>query len=150
MIRSLIVLIAMACGAVIVPAAAQDDVPPAGRYQLAPGEGGSFVRLDTRTGAISHCRQQDGVWHCQPIVDSGVKDEVRALSDRVDRLSTDLDRLSQRVDTLAADAALPAPPAASAGTADGPPRKPHGFAQTIVYRLLEMVRTLKHGHADTT
>ncbi len=145
--RSLIVLVTIVLAAVGVPAAAQDGVPPAGRYQLAPGDGGSFVRLDTRTGAVSHCRQERGVWRCQPIMDSGLADRLTALSDKVDHLSSGLDRLSLRVDKLAADAA--APPAAPA-PADQAAGKSEGFAQKVVYRLLEMIRTLKHGHADQT
>ena len=144
-IRSLIVLAAIVSAAVGVPAAAQDGAPPAGRFQLAPGEGGGFVRLDTRTGAVSHCRQENGVWRCQPIMDSGLADRLTALSDKVDHLSSGLDRLSLRVDKLAADAAAPAPAAA-----DQTAGKSEGFAQTVVYRLLEMIRTLKHGHADQT
>ena len=114
-IRSLIVLVAIVSAAVGVPAAAQDGVPPAGRFQLAPGEGGGFVRLDTRTGAVSHCRQENGVWRCEPIMDSGLADRLTALSDKVDRLSADLDRLSLRVDKLAADAgrAAGSPPPAT-------------------------------------
>jgi hypothetical protein len=141
--RSLIVLAAIVSAAVGVPAAAQDGAPPAGRFQLAPGDGGGFVRLDTRTGAVSHCRQENGVWLCQPIMDSGLADRLTALSDKVDHLSSGLDRLSLRVDKLTAVAAAPA-------TADHTAGKSEGFAQTVVYRLLEMIRTLKHGHADQT
>jgi hypothetical protein len=142
--RSLIVLVAIASVAVGVPAAAQDSAPPAGRFQLAPGDGGGFVRLDTRTGAVSHCRQENGVWRCQPIMESGLADRLAALSDKVDRLSADLDRLSLRVDKLAVDAGAPA------AAADRTTGKGEGFAQTVVYRLLEMMRTLKHGRADST
>ncbi len=149
MIRSRIALITIVSVGVIVPAAAQDAPPPAGRYQLAPGQGSSFVRLDTRTGAVSHCDQQAGVWRCEPIVESGLKDKLSALSNKVDRLSSDLDRLSLRVDTLAADAGSPALPAA-AGPGDKAADAPHGFAPAVVYRLLEMIRAIKHGHADTT
>ena len=147
MIGSRMVLLAIACIAVIIPAAAQDNLPPAGRYQLAPGEGSSFVRLDTRTGAVSHCRQQAGVWHCEPIVDSSVRSEIAALADKVDRLSADLDRLTQRVEALTADAAAPVPPAAVRPADNG---KPEGFARSVVNQLLEMIRSLKHGRADAT
>ena len=145
--RSLIVLVAIVVAAVGVPAAAQDGVPPAGRFQLAPGDGGSFVRLDTRTGAVSHCRQDAGVWRCQPILDSGLADRLSALSDKVDHLSSGLDRLSLRVDKLATDAGAPTPALAPADQTEG---KSEGFAQAAVHRLLEVIRTLKHGHADQT
>ncbi len=146
--RASIILAIIAATAVVVPAAAQDGAPaapPAGRYQLTPGADSSFVRLDTRTGAVSHCLpQKSGVWHCDPIMDSGLADRITALSGKVDRLATDLGDLSQRVDGLAAGAGAPAPAAASERTAG----RPEGFAQTAVYRLLEMIRTLKHGRAD--
>jgi outer membrane murein-binding lipoprotein Lpp len=145
--RSLIVLAAIVSAAVGVPAAAQDGAPPAGRFQLAPGEGGGFVRLDTRTGAVSHCRQENGVWRCQPIMDSGLADRLTALSEKVDHLSSGLDRLSLRVDELVTDAGARTSALAPADQTAG---RSEGFAQTVVYRLLEMIRTLKHGHADQT
>ncbi len=77
MIRSLVILVAIASAAVVVPAAAEDNAPAAGRYQLAPGEGSGFVRLDTRTGTVSHCRQQAGVWRCDPIVEFGADGQAR-------------------------------------------------------------------------
>ena len=146
-IRSLIALVTIVSAAAVLPAAAQDGAPPAGRFQLAPGEGSSFVRLDTRTGAVSHCRQENGVWHCQPIMDSGLADRVTALSGRVDRLSAEVDHLSRRVDALTVDAGAP-PPASAAGEPIAGNRT--GFARTAVHRLLEMMRVLKHGRADTT
>ncbi len=140
---SLIAVIVVAT-AFVVPASAQDATPPAGRYQLGSSADSSFVRLDTRTGAVSHCRQEGGVWRCQPIMDSGLADRLTALSGKVDRLSSDVDRLSRRVDKLAA---RPTPGPAVNGRSAG---EPDGFAQTVVYRLLEMIRTLKHGRADQT
>ncbi len=149
-IRALIVLVTIATAALAVSAvsaAAQDAQPPAGRFQLSPGDGSGFVRLDTRTGSISHCRQDAGMWRCEPILDSGLADPLRALSDKVDRLSSDLDDLSLRVDTLAAGVGAP-PVAPVAGDKAG--REPAGFAQTAVHRLLEVIRTLKRGRADQT
>ncbi len=146
-IRSLIALVTIVSAAAVLPAAAQDGAPPAGRFQLAPGKDSSFVRLDTRTGAVSHCRQDDGVWHCVPIMDSGLADRLTALSGKVDHLAAELDHLSLRVDGLAADAGTP-PPVTAAG--DPTAGKPTGLARTAVHRLLEMIRVLKHGRADTT
>ena len=146
--RSLIVLVAIVLAAVGVPAAAQDGVPPAGRFQLAPGDGGSFVRLDTRTGAVSHCRQENGVWRCQPIMDSGLADRLTALSDKVDRLVHRPRAVCRCASILwppvLARRRVRPRPATQAG------REPAGFAQTAVHRLLEVIRTLKHGHADQT
>jgi hypothetical protein len=146
-IRALIILVTIATAAPAVSAAAQDVQPPAGRFQLSPGDGSGFVRLDTRTGSVSHCRQDAGVWRCEPILDSGLADRLGALSDKVDRLSSDLGDLSLRVDTLAAGAG-PLPVAPVAGDKAG--REPAGVAQTAVHRLLEVIRTLKHGRADAS
>jgi hypothetical protein len=56
-------------GAVIgaVPSWAEDPEPSAGRYQIAPDKDG-FVRLDTETGAMSHCvkREGSGIATCSP------------------------------------------------------------------------------------
>jgi hypothetical protein len=34
-----------------------------GRYQL-HRTGDGFMRLDTETGSVAHCRQKDAKWHC--------------------------------------------------------------------------------------
>lgn len=175
--RTLVVLAALAPAIAALPAAAQDAQAPAGRFQLAPGEGDGFVRLDTRTGAVSHCAQDQGVWHCAPIDDPVAAERLKALTARVDRLSGAVDALSSRVDKLAATAAAPAPsagapaiPEASASAAPVPAarapevaassaapaadrqagRKPEGLVENAVYRLLEMIRSLKHGRAAAT
>jgi hypothetical protein len=103
------------------------------------------VRLDTRTGAVSHCVQEASIWRCEPILDSGLADRLAALSDRVDHMSADLDRLSLRVDRLADAAAAPA------ARADVPEEhESAGIARTAVHKLLRVIRTLKYGHADAT
>ena len=147
--RALVSLLAIAGAAIVVPAAAEDSAPPAGRFQLTSGADSSFVRLDTRTGAVSHCRQSGGVWRCDPIMDSGLADRLTALSDKVDRLSTELDRLSLRVDGMGAGAGTRAPAAATTAD-DRAGARPTGFVRAAVYRLLDMIRTIKHGRADAT
>lgn len=47
------------------PASAQDD----DRYELERTEGG-FVRMDTRTGEMSFCREQSGQIACNPTEDA--------------------------------------------------------------------------------
>lgn len=180
--RTLVLLAVLAPAVAALPAVAQDAQAPAGRFQLAPGAGSGFVRLDTRTGAVSHCAQDQGVWHCEPLDDPVAAERLKALSARVDRLSGAVDSLASRVDRLAAEAAAataaaparsaaaPATPEASASAAPVPPapapeaaasspapaadrqaaRKPEGLVENAVYRLLEMIRTLKHGRADAT
>ncbi len=52
-----------------------------GRYTMTPsGEG--MLRLDTQTGAVSHCMQDTGNWICKSIAD-----DRNALENEIDRLS---------------------------------------------------------------
>ncbi|QPF85489.1 hypothetical protein IC762_03920 [Bradyrhizobium genosp. L] len=70
-----------------------------GRYTLSPaGEG--FLRLDTRTGAVSTCSNSSSGWACYT-----VPDERAALDAEIGRLQADNDKLKA---TLAArDATTP-------------------------------------------
>ncbi len=135
----------LACAAVVaaaIPAASQE--PPAsaaGRFLVTPGEVGGFVRMDTRTGVLSHCGQSNGVWSCEPFTDSA-NEGVAALSVEVAKLSARLDELARRMDGLsvvvAGDGAVPRVPADSE----------QGFADRIVGRFLEMVRKIKYDRAE--
>ena len=122
---------------VAVPVAAQE----AGRYQLAPGAGG-FIRLDTRTGATSHCAPQDGVWRCEPLIENAgaLAAGLDALAARVDTATAALAALGERVDALAAR--VEASP-----SADVTPIEDRGLVATAVARLFALVRRLKHGSA---
>jgi hypothetical protein len=58
-----------------------------GRYALSPaGEG--FLRLDTRTGAVSTCTNSDDGWACY-----AVPDERAAMDAEIGRLQADNDKL---------------------------------------------------------
>jgi len=58
-----------------------------GRFAMSPVENG-FVRLDTETGVMSICTQQDGRWTCRLM-----EDEAKALQDEVARLREEVSRL---------------------------------------------------------
>ena len=78
--------------ALLGPAAAQApvDTPPAsenGRFQMTPS-GNGFLRLDTRTGAVSLCSV------------TGASAECRAAADDRAALMAEIDRLSKRVAEL--------------------------------------------------
>ncbi|RIK83967.1 MAG: hypothetical protein DCC69_13340 [Hyphomicrobiales bacterium] len=75
-----------------MPAAAQDVE----RYRLERTEGG-YVRLDTRTGAMTLCRETDGRLSCAPAAqEREAGSEVEALRERVNALETRLAALESR------------------------------------------------------
>jgi hypothetical protein len=119
-------------------AALADDAP---RYALSAARDG-FVRLDTATGAVTHCRPVSGVWKCEPI--AGVDDSrFQALAAEVAKLTADVALLGHRVDDLDSpkpEAIAPAPAVIPAA----PAAKPSPLA-AVMDRLLDFVRTLKHG-----
>lgn len=114
-----------------------EEAPAAGRYGLTATPDG-FVRLDTRTGATTHCIATEGVWHCVPVIEA-----VGDLAGRIDGLAAELAAVAARVDALEAASAVPAPVAAAES-----PAAPAGFLATALSRLLAVVRVLKYGSAE--
>ena len=76
-----------------------------GRYALSPA-GDGFLRLDTRTGAVSTCTNSSAGWACYM-----VPDERAALDAEVGRLQADNDKLkgelAARAPPAKTDEALP-------------------------------------------
>ncbi|GKQ51610.1 hypothetical protein [Bradyrhizobium sp. Ce-3] len=76
-----------------------------GRYALSPA-GDGFLRLDTRTGAVSTCTNSSAGWACYM-----VPDERAALDAEIGRLQVDNDRLkgelAARAPSAKTDEALP-------------------------------------------
>ena len=72
---------------VTVPAPERD-----GRYSMTPAPDGGFLRLDTRTGAVSHCRVVDGGVQCRSSAD-----ERAALQTEIDRLAKENEGLKQKL-----------------------------------------------------
>ncbi|MFB9268322.1 hypothetical protein ACFFWD_35250 [Bradyrhizobium erythrophlei] len=82
--------IAIAVGALFVcGVAAAQSAPDTenGRYVLSPAADG-FLRLDTRTGAVSTCSNSGAGWACY-----AVPDERAAMDVEIGRLQADNDRL---------------------------------------------------------
>src|SRR5690606_31051714 len=76
----------------------------AGRYQISPDERG-FVRLDTETGAMSHCGQQQGVWRCEPLAEGNdIARQLDELSATVSQLSEEFSQLEGRLARLESSA----------------------------------------------
>lgn len=73
-----------------VPAHADD----AGRYRLEKSTDG-YVRMDTRTGAMSICQEKDGQLVCRVAAD-----ERGAFQDEIDRLQARVKSLDERVAKL--------------------------------------------------
>jgi hypothetical protein len=110
-----------------------------GRFALSPSRDG-IVRLDTATGATSHCAPVKGVWRCAPL---------QFESNRLDALATEVAALTARVAALNArvaalpqmQEAIPTPPEQPSVLAEPRPN----FMREALGRFLDLVRTLKHG-----
>jgi hypothetical protein len=132
-------------GAVLgaVPALAQEQPPAAGRYQIAPDEDG-FVRLDTETGAMSHCVKRGGSWQCDVLAEnrSAADARIEALVREVEALTKKVEELATRLATLEAARGGDAP---STGAAPTDPEfdKALSFAERLMQRFFDMVRDLK-------
>jgi hypothetical protein len=84
-------LLASTC---IATADAQTRDRPAGspgRFQMQPTDNG-VLRLDTQTGAVSHCKPSGDTWACQM-----VPDERRALEDENTKLKQQVTELKDAV-----------------------------------------------------
>lgn len=94
--RSLLQFQAVAAAAMLclgIGGAAAQSMPDTenGRYTLSPSADG-FVRLDTRTGAVSNCNNSDAGWACH-----AVPDERAALDAEIGRLQTENERLKAQL-----------------------------------------------------
>ncbi len=138
-----------------VPALAQDTAAPSGRYQIAPDEDG-FVRLDTRTGAMTHCGKREGAWRCDVLAEerSDLDRRLDALAGKVEALSAEVARLAGRLAAVEAepgasaapspDARLPAPEAREEDFDEA-----LSFAERLMRRFFDMVRELKSEEPPT-
>jgi septal ring factor EnvC (AmiA/AmiB activator) len=122
-----------------LPALAGDS----GRYAIEPaGEG--FVRLDTATGAASHCTKTDGVWRCAAVPDERrtLEQRIAALTDEVASLRAELTRVKDELGRTRA--ALADAEAALAASAPAPvAAEPTSFTAALMQRFVKMVRVLK-------
>ncbi|TCV75945.1 hypothetical protein EDE05_101350 [Neorhizobium sp. R1-B] len=79
--------------ALVIPAASYAQAPQQNRFQLERTESG-VVRLDTQTGAMTLCREENGTLTCrmQPDERAAYEEELDRLEKRVTSLE---ERLSQ-------------------------------------------------------
>ena len=116
-----------------------------GRYVLKDVDGG-FIRLDTATGTISHCRSSDDYWRCELVADA-----QDALEREIGRLAEENVALKQRLAEL--DAELQA----QRGT-DGVLELPSaedldramGFIERFMRGLIDFARSLSQDPARET
>lgn len=98
--RAVLFLALAALCAPVLPAGAQTPPRPAeqpradagqARFSFAPVAGG-MLRLDSRTGQVSHCTLGNGSYACRAVPDDRValEDEIRRLTDENARLRADL------------------------------------------------------------
>jgi hypothetical protein len=130
---------------VAIPAFAEDVADGgrgAGRYAIQSSDDG-FVRLDTETGAVSHCTRVGDTWHCDAIAEdkAALERQVQTLSRQVETLAAEVGRLGEE---LAALKAAPTEPQTKL-TPDEEREfdKAIGFAERLMRRFFEMVRDLK-------
>lgn len=109
-----------------------------------------FMRLDTQTGAVTHCSATKGKWTCDGILpaDANLGGRVDALAVEVARLAANTAALTARVEQLARNGAQPSPGAQPAAVEASQPVGRKTIANRIVGRFLAMVRLLKHGKSE--
>jgi hypothetical protein len=126
----------MLFGLVLAGTAAGDETKPDSRYAVQPSDDG-FIRLDTQTGAVSHCGRREGVWFCEKLVE-----DQTALERQIDALTARVDALSKEVDALASRplGASPAP----AQVAESP-----DFTTKLIRRFHVLIRRMKGSDAGS-
>src|ERR1700674_4461306 len=89
MIRLCAAVLALALSA---PAFAQAPAEgDAGRFTMTPVAGGA-LRLDTRTGRVSHCKNDAGGWTCTSVADerAAYEEEIARLQARLAKVEAEL------------------------------------------------------------
>lgn len=121
LLRALLAVVAIA----LAPAAAAQDaatgaqiIPPppsggeVGRFTFNPVVDG-LVRLDSRTGQVSHCRRRGRTWSCETVADdrAAYEAEIARLAGKVAALEAELARrAAAEAPKPGAEPAPPVPP----------------------------------------
>lgn len=132
------------------PVVGEDAPAPSSRYQIAPDEDG-FVRLDTRTGAMTHCGKREGAWRCDVLAEerSDLEQRIDAIAGKVDALSAEVARLAGRLAVIEAKPGNAPLPGAQLPAAPSPDAREEefdealSFAERLMRRFFELVRELK-------
>ena len=114
-----------------------------GRFVLKKVEDG-FLRLDTGTGAVSHCAPKSGQWVC-----TSLADDVAALQRQVENLKRDNARLRKKLDRLQADARGDgAKPARPNLPSDEELDRMLGFFERLLDRFMKFARRLNRAPGE--
>ncbi len=129
----------------IIVFAAADSVTAAqqtGRYVLKQ-TGDGFVRLDTETGSLAHCRQLNGKWQCESLDDanSGYRHEISRLSRQNTELKVRVTRLEARLQQLTTGKSKPKSKLRL--PSDEELDEIMGFFEKLVMRFMQVARTLQ-------
>jgi hypothetical protein len=92
--RFWVLALALGLGGALAAGASAEE---AGRFVLKEAEQNTFIRLDTVTGAVSHCSSRAGEWSCTSVADDRAKlnEEIAKLRRENEELRT---RLAQARD----------------------------------------------------
>ena len=125
--------IALAAALILTAASAPNLGRAEGRFALSARRDG-VVRLDTATGAVSHCSPTKGVWRCETLP---------VEMSRLDALTMEVAALTAKVAALSASIKAPVPRAVRAE----PPEPRASVVHEALSRFLALVHTLKYGRA---
>jgi hypothetical protein len=118
-------------------AAAQDAN---GRYSMSTTADG-YLKLDSRTGAVTHCEREGAAFRC-----TLVPDERNALQDEIDRLSRENADLRNRL--AAAGGTAPPPAAAVPPPSAAPSDQDIDRALTLMERFLRRFKDIMREPED--
>ena len=105
-----------------------------GRYSMAPTTDG-YLKLDSRTGAVTHCQREGAAYRC-----TLVPDERNALQDEIDRLSRENAQLKDRLAAAGGNSASPPPAAGAPPPSSLPSEEEVDRALSLMERFLRRFR----------
>ncbi|MFK8034200.1 MAG: hypothetical protein AB8B94_08650 [Hyphomicrobiales bacterium] len=67
--------------------------------ELDEAQGKAYLRVDLKTGAMSRCAEDQGVWQCVPFKDTS-KDNEKRLKNRISKLEARIEVLEKERESL--------------------------------------------------
>lgn len=130
---------AMAAGLAWPGLSAAADSP---RYVLETVPGG-FIRMDTRSGSLSHCAAIAGEWTCRSLAD-----DRRALQDEIAALEQENGKLRSRIEDLEASLAESRGKSRLELPSDTEIDRLMGMFERMMRRFMDFARTLDGDKGD--